>query len=99
MTSGIVALQIVIFVILLIFSGLFSGSEVALFGLEGSALDEIRSKSDKGSRRVARLLEKPRELLVSILVLNTVVNVGAVVSPQPRLRQSKTGESNAGTTR
>ncbi|NND70976.1 MAG: HlyC/CorC family transporter [Rhodothermales bacterium] len=79
MDGGIVALELIIFFVLLVFSGLFSGSEVALFGLEGGALDDIRSSTDRASRRVARLLERPRELLVSILVLNTLVNVGAAI--------------------
>ncbi len=76
---GLAAIEISIFVILLIFSGLFSGSEVALFGLEGSALDQIKANRDRASRRVASLLTRPRELLVSILVLNTLVNVAAAI--------------------
>ena len=79
MDGGIVALELIVFFVLLLFSGLFSGSEVAMFGLEGSALDDIQSSTDRASRRVARMLERPRELLVSILVLNTIVNVGAAI--------------------
>lgn len=76
---GLLIIEAVVFLVLLMFSGLFSSSEVALFGLEGSALDKIKTDTDSASRRVARLLSRPRELLVSILVLNTIVNVAAAI--------------------
>ena len=86
---GIAITEIVIFALLLLLSAIFSGSEVALFGLDDSVLEEITSASDRASRRVARLLQQPRELLVSILILNTVVNVTAVLmAPSPRSHSS-----------
>jgi len=58
---------LVFFIILLIMSGIFSGSETALFQLKiyrKDIPDEIRN-----------LLENPRKLLVSILTGNTIINV------------------------
>ncbi|MAJ43476.1 MAG: metal transporter [Candidatus Marinimicrobia bacterium] len=58
---------IFLFMILLVLSGVFSGSETALFQLKIHRKDipmEIR-----------KLLENPRKLLVSILTGNTIINV------------------------
>jgi len=73
------AIGFCIFVFLLIASALFSGSEVALFSLDGSDQELLTEKKDRASRRVLRLLEQPRPLLISILILNTVVNVAAAI--------------------
>jgi len=66
--------------ILLSLSALFSGSEVALFTLDASQIEELRESDDAASKRVARLLSTPRALLVTILILNTLVNVGAAIT-------------------
>jgi putative hemolysin len=73
------AVQILILLFLLTLSALFSGSEVALFSLDASAREELDSQRDPGALRVLKLLENPRPLLITILILNTVVNVGAAI--------------------
>ncbi len=73
------ATEIVVFCFLLFASAVFSGSEVALFSLDWSARDRLAEASDKGSKRVLKLLDQPREVLVTILILNTVVNVAAAM--------------------
>ncbi|MEM1055008.1 MAG: hemolysin family protein [Bacteroidota bacterium] len=80
-TSGPVglAVQIGVFVGLLVLSGLFSGSEVALFSLSSGDLEAMEEEGGKANDRVVRLLARPRRLLVAILLLNTVVNVGAAI--------------------
>lgn len=67
------------FLLLLLSSAILSGSEVALFSLDGAALDGIRQAKDRSSKRVTFLLDQPRQVLVTILVLNTVVNVMAAI--------------------
>jgi putative hemolysin len=64
--------SIIIFIILLIFSGIFSGSETALFGARKEGLRTLRSVA---SRRTLKLLSKPQKLLVTILIGNTLVNI------------------------
>ncbi|NNE46013.1 MAG: HlyC/CorC family transporter [Rhodothermales bacterium] len=73
------AVEFLIFCLLLGASAMFSGSEVALFSLDWSARDLLAESTDKASKRVLKLLEHPRELLVSILILNTIVNVAAAM--------------------
>ncbi len=67
------------FVLFLLLSAFFSGSEVALFSLERAHLEELKQRNDGVSKLVLRLLEQPRHLLVSILILNTLSNVAAAI--------------------
>ncbi|MCB2213036.1 hemolysin family protein [bacterium] len=69
--------EIIVFVALLVLSAFFSGSETAFFSLSKAQIRDLRERTDSGSRRVVRLLDKPRELLVAILIGNTVVNTSA----------------------
>ena len=66
-------------VVLLGFSALFSGSEVALFSITAGERESLREAGDPEGARVLRLLDRPRRLLAAILLLNTVVNVGAAI--------------------
>ena len=68
-----------VFLLLLLASAVVSGSEVALFSLSGTERDAMARATDSASRRVVRLIERPRPILVSILVLNTLVNVMAAI--------------------
>ncbi len=70
-----VGLYVVTFIFLLILSGLFSGSETAFFSLPLSVIDQFKRSSDVREARVARLLKNPRQLLITIVVGNTIVNI------------------------
>ncbi|MEM1093363.1 MAG: CNNM domain-containing protein [Bacteroidota bacterium] len=76
---SLVAIEVVFFVALLLASGFVSGSEVALFSLSGSAKAAMEKAQDRASQRVLRLLERPRALLITILTLNTLINVSAAI--------------------
>jgi gliding motility-associated protein GldE len=65
--------------ILLAFSAFFSSTETAFFSLTQSLLAELKESRDLRARRVVRLLEKPKELLITILTGNGLVNVAAAV--------------------
>lgn len=71
--------SIVITLILLIFSALFSASEVAYFSLTPTDLDEIKNNQTSTNKRIVSILEKPKRLLATILVANNIVNVGIVI--------------------
>jgi len=66
-------------VILLVFSAFFSSTETAFFSLTQSVLAELKESRDLRARRVVRLLERPKELLITILTGNDLVNVAAAV--------------------
>ena len=73
------AVQVGVFLTLLGLSALFSGSEVALFSIQPGEREALRETPEPRSDRVLALLERPRRLLAAILLLNTVVNVGAAI--------------------
>ena len=70
--------QIGVFVCLLALSALFSGSEVALFSISSGDREDL-AIGNASAQRVLALLDRPRRLLVAILLMNTVVNVGAAI--------------------
>ncbi|MGA7160756.1 MAG: hemolysin family protein [Bacteroidota bacterium] len=63
----------------LVLSAFFSAAEVALFSLQPSTLEEISSQSSGKWKYVVALLRKPRYLLVTILIGNTIVTTAAAV--------------------
>lgn len=66
-----------LFMVLLILSAFFSGSEVAIFGL--SRLDEeiLKDRNDIAAQRLKKLLLTPQQTLITILIGNNAVNVSA----------------------
>lgn len=69
------ALLIFFIFILLLFSGFCSGSESALFSLSAVKLKSYQSSSDPKKQLIAKLLARPQDLLVTIFMLNTLVNI------------------------
>lgn len=72
-----ILLQIGLLAVLLVFSGIFSGSETALFSLKPFQTRKLERKPTRRSIAVSSLLTDPVRLLVTILVGNTLVNVAA----------------------
>ncbi|MBL4585875.1 MAG: gliding motility-associated protein GldE, partial [Flavobacteriales bacterium] len=70
---------LVVLVLLLISSALVSGAEVAFFSLSRSQLEEMESSTIRIRKTAAELLQEPKRLLATILVVNNFVNVGIVI--------------------
>ena len=64
--------------LLLLCSAMISGSEVAFFSLSLKDINECRTSSRSSEHQVVALLEQPRMLLATILILNNLVNVAIV---------------------
>ena len=77
-TSGM-AICLLAIVILLAFSALISGSEVAYFSLSPAEKQKISSTSKKKYTYIQKNLDSPEQLLATILVANNFVNVGIVI--------------------
>jgi putative hemolysin len=69
--------KIIFIVILLCFSAFFSGSETALFSLGSIKLFQLKESNHPKVPLIQELLEKPRRLLISILVGNECINITA----------------------
>lgn len=66
--------------VLITASALISASEVAYFSITSKDIDDItEDDDDTASKRVVDLLNRPRYLLSTILILNNLVNVGITI--------------------
>jgi putative hemolysin len=68
--------RIGVFVVLMVLSACFSASETAFFSLSRARVQSLQKESSWG-KRVAFLMERPRRLIISILMGNETVNVAA----------------------
>ena len=75
--NSILIIECGIFTLFLVFSAFFSGSEMAFFSLSKATLRRMREEEAKGAELITSLLSRPKRLLVTILVGNTLVNVVA----------------------
>jgi len=72
-------LSIFLFILCVALSAYFSGSESAFFSLTQGDIQALKDSERRSNseKRILRLLDKPRRLLMSILIGNTIVNVSA----------------------
>ncbi|MFT7056997.1 MAG: Mg2+/Co2+ transporter CorB, partial [Roseivirga sp.] len=68
----------VVFIFLVILSALISGSEVAFFSLNSDQIDECKNRETPVDQLVIRLMERPRHLLATILIMNNLVNIAII---------------------
>ena len=60
---------------LIVLSAFFSASETSMFSLSSMQVKAYGQSKDQKKNLVAELLKRPADLLVTLLVLNTVVNI------------------------
>ncbi|WP_018479906.1 gliding motility-associated protein GldE [Pontibacter roseus] len=64
--------------ILLLLSALTSGAEAAFFSLTDQDLEKSRRSTHKSQQLVYHLLQSPRQLLASLLIINNALNVSII---------------------
>ena len=72
-------ISIVIILVLLVFSALISGSEIAYFSLSPNDLKNFSESNNRNDNLVQELNKNPEKLLATILITNNFVNVGIVI--------------------
>lgn len=72
-------LTLFILIVLLIASGLISGSETAFFSLDPADVEKLRLHKNKTKERVLDLIQRPKRLLATILIANNFINVAIVI--------------------
>ena len=72
-------LKILLLIILLIFSGIISGSEVAFFSLTRNQLVSQNKKDQSSLDKIRKLLDRPKRLLATILIANNFINIAIVL--------------------
>ncbi len=70
---------LLVLLILLGFSALISGSEVALFSLEPKDIESLKVNKKRSAQLILELLSDPEQLLASILVGNNFINIAIVL--------------------
>jgi gliding motility-associated protein GldE len=73
-----ILIYLVVFVLLLICSALISGAEVAFFSLSTTELEDENTAFPKRAM-VAKLLDRPKKLLATILIANNAINITSVL--------------------
>jgi len=75
-----VAIDFVAIIILLFFSGMLASSEVAFFSLGPSQLEEIKNNLHRKSNNIINaLLARPKRLLATLLIGNSLVNIAIII--------------------
>ena len=72
--------RILLQVLFLLSSAVFSGSETALFSLSRIDLQKLRQSQHKNSESIHAMLDEPRRLIISILCGNELVNIASAVN-------------------
>lgn len=70
---------LLVLIVLIIFSALVSGSEVALFSLNPTEKELINNGESKPLLRIKKLLTTPKKLLATILVANNFINIAIIL--------------------
>ncbi|WP_107781954.1 gliding motility-associated protein GldE [Capnocytophaga leadbetteri] len=75
--------QFAIFCLLLLCSAIISGSEVSLFSLSPTEIDELKEDHNSANNLIAKMVENPKKLLATVLIANNLVNISIVlISPE-----------------
>jgi CBS domain containing-hemolysin-like protein len=73
--TAVTLIGVSMILLLLMGSGFFSSSEIALFSLPAHQIDAMVEQGKRGAQMVKSLKEDPHRLLVTILVGNNLVNI------------------------
>lgn len=74
-----VIIAFLVMLLLLVFSAIISGSEIAFFSLNHHHLKKLQTEKHPKSELIMSLLERPKRLLATILIANNFVNVAIVI--------------------
>ena len=72
-------LSIFYIALLIIISGMFSGSETSVTSVDRSKIHKLANKGDKRAKKLLNLIDNKNDLISSILIGNNIVNILASV--------------------
>ena len=76
---GATTILLFIIFVLIIISFLIAGSEVAFFSLTYKDINMLKTKRQSGYKRIVTLLETPKTLLASMIIANSLANLGIIL--------------------
>src|SRR3989304_8199879 len=71
----VILFLVILLMILLGVSGFFSSAETVLFSLSSMKVKGFKHDQDPKKQLVAKLLASPKDLLVTIIMINVAVNI------------------------
>lgn len=74
-----VIIAIIAMLLLLVLSALMSGSEVAFFSINSKDKEFLKQEKRASCERILNLLDKPKQLLATILIANNFINIAIVL--------------------
>ena len=74
-----IVMSLLAILFLLLCSALMSGSEMAFFSLTPSQISDIKEFTTSGSKKIIKLLEKPKLLLATLLIGINFLNIMVVI--------------------
>jgi len=71
---------LVVFILFfLVLSFIVSGSKIAFFSLTDKDINILKTKQDASWKRIVNLLEDPKTLLASLMIANSLLNIGIII--------------------
>ncbi len=70
---------VVTLLVLLLFTFIISGAEVAIFSLTKQDINVLKTKTNTSAKRVINLLEEPKEVYASLMIAGTFFNISIIV--------------------
>lgn len=86
-SPGSYALFFTVLVILLAVSAAMSGAEVAFFSLSKVEIEDLLDEKGRVFKVIRELLQRPKKLLATILIVNNLVNVAIIIISTLFVRQ------------
>ncbi len=80
LSTNINVVLALLIIVLLVFTALIAGSEVAFFSLSARDINYIKQKEDSSYNSVLKLLENPKRLLATLLIGNNLLSIGVIIS-------------------
>lgn len=80
LADPIIILRLILQIFLFALSALFSSSETALFSLRETDIQRLEATDKSKARRLRDLIDEPRQLIVSILCGNELINIAATIN-------------------
>jgi gliding motility-associated protein GldE len=70
---------VILILFLLVMSFIVSGSKIAFFSLTNRDINVLKTKQDTAWKRIVNLLEEPKALLSSLVIANSLINIGIII--------------------
>ena len=79
MSSEVTTMLVILLLLLLCLSFCVAGAEIAFFSLTYKDINFLKTRNQPSYKRIINLLENPKALLASMLIANSLANIGIII--------------------